>query len=190
MGKASFCHLMSVDTDLDLNQTRSGREFSAFSSSAVLPPGVTIDVPLAATLRHEGERNDNGTIDCEDNDPLPLSSPKQPPIPETTPPLTATERRKLRQKASKKIRQKRKKQAQLPTDYKLRASWVKKHGPPDSIRTEVNAKDLSVASNAWIGLREPVEEFHPTLEELRAEGYRYVEWNGQYVLQYRLFCFF
>ena len=132
------------------------------------------------SLQQEDLREKSGDGDCENNDLLPLTTPPS----TTTPSLTAAERRKIRQKACKKIRKKRKMQTRQPSDYKLRTTWIKKYGSPDVIRTQLNAEDLSAASNAWIGSREPVDESHPTLDKLKAEGYRYIEWNGRYVFKY------
>ena len=73
----------------------------------------------------------------------------------------------------------RKKQAVLPTAYKLRSTWVKRFECPQSIRAKVDAQDLPVATNAWIGTKMPIEEAHPTLKELKDKGYRHIEWDGK-----------
>ena len=158
-----------------MGQTRSGRDFSAFANVPSLPPTNTIKEHLVAALHLEQDRETNGEGDCEGHQLLPLVSMPPP----TTSPATDLDKHKLRKKAAKKLRQQRKKMTAIPTAYKLRSTWAKKFECPRSIRVHFNAEGLPAATNAWIGTKKPVEESHPTVDDLKSRGYRYVEWDGK-----------
>ena len=138
---------------------------------------MTIEGPLASAVQSEQERECNGKGDCEGHQLLPLASPLS--LATQSPPLTSMERRKLRQKYGKKLRLSRKKKTSRSFDYKLRSTWAKKFDSPRSIRVQFDAENLTAATNAWIGSKTSVKETHPTLEELKSQGYRYIEWNGK-----------
>ena len=157
-------------------QTRRGTEFSAYDDISVFPTARSITDPLVAAIRDEYARETSGEGDCEDSTLVTLTgnttnTQKQ----ETSP---AQEKRKIRAKAAKKVQKARKKQVSSLYTYKLREAWVKKFTCPQRITTVMNAEDLPAASNAWIGTQTPVEETHSNVQELMAQGYHYVEWNG------------
>ena len=155
----------------------------------IVSTGVAIEDHLISALQHEENRESTGEGDCEGSRLSPFIDPHSSSTYTDPHLLAADKRRKLRQRASKKLRQQRKKKSLPPTAYKLRPTWVKKYGPPKSLRVQFNAKQLSAASNAWIGQREPTEEIHPTVDQLMAKGYRYIEWNGRYVLSFCISLF-
>lgn len=95
--------------------------------------------------------------------------------------LTRAEKAKLRQKQAKKSRKKRKRAVADPAHYQLRSGWVKKFHCPRAVNSKLNAGELRAASNAWIGVKEPVVEHLPTLEELTKDGYELISWDGEYV---------
>lgn len=143
---------------------------------SVLSTHVAIEDPLATAIQLEEDRETNKEGDCEGQQLLPLSILN--PLAASTA-LSKADKQKLRKKLGKKARQQRKKQAVLPTAYKLRSTWVKRFECPQSIRAKVDAQDLPVATNAWIGTKMPIEEAHPTLKELKDKGYRHIEWDGK-----------
>lgn len=65
-----------------------------------------------------------------------------------------------------------------PARYQLRSGWVKKRYCPRAVRSKMKASDLRAASSAWIGVREPIVEHHPTLQELVNDGYEIISWDG------------
>ena len=95
--------------------------------------------------------------------------------------LTRAEKAKIRQKEARKSRKKRKKAVADPAHYQLRSGWVKKFHCPRAVNSKFSAGELRAASNAWIGVKEPVIEHLPTLDELMKDGYELIEWDGKYV---------
>lgn len=93
--------------------------------------------------------------------------------------LTRAEKAKLRQKKALKNRKNRKKAAADPTRYQLRSGWVKKFHCPRAVHSQLSAGELRAASNTWIGVKEPVVERHPTLDELIEDGYTLIPWDGK-----------
>lgn len=168
-------------TPLTAPQTRSGATFSPFSSADPLPceQALQFEALLKESIALEGcstgeageDFEESAATECRNPPAAPAAALKRPP-PAEGPSASRQHRKRRRARDTEKAR----------AGHRARAETIATHVRPSApVQTSLATEDLPAARGAYVAKNEtpPGAKKAQEVEDLLAQGFEYIAWNGR-----------